>query len=142
MPAYYRFAEFKLLPGERLLFRRGVEQVLPARAFQVLVAFVERAGHLLAKEELFQRVWAGRVVEENNLAVQVGVLRKLLGAEAITTIPGYGYRFALEVFDVGTDGPGEAAMRSRGNLPQRHPSLIGRDADWTRLRRSCRRIRC
>lgn len=131
MPIHYRFGEFKLLPGERLLFRRGVEQALTARAFQVLVVFVERAGQLLAKDELLKSVWAGLVVEENNLAVQVGVLRKLLGTESITTIPGFGYRFALEVFDVGTDSLGEAGARSRGNLPQRLPSLIGRESELT-----------
>jgi predicted ATPase/DNA-binding winged helix-turn-helix (wHTH) protein len=131
MPAHYRFGEFKLLPGERLLFRRGVEQPLTGRAFAVLVAFVERSGQLLAKEELLKRVWAGLVVEENNLAVQVGVLRKLLGAEAITTIPGFGYRFALEVFDMGADSPGEASARGCGNLPQRQPSFIGRVAELT-----------
>ncbi len=93
------------------------------------MVFVERSGQLLAKEELLRRVWAGLVVEENNLAVQVGVLRKLLGAEAITTIPGYGYRFALEVFDVDSGSRGEDGARGRGNLPQRQPSLIGREAE-------------
>jgi predicted ATPase/DNA-binding winged helix-turn-helix (wHTH) protein len=129
MSDQYRFGDFKLLPAERLLFRRGAELALTARAFELLVAFVERAGQLLAKDDLLQRVWAGVVVEENNLAVQVGVLRKLLGAEAIATVPGYGYRFALEVIDVGAAGPAEATARGRGNLPLRLPSLIGREAE-------------
>ena len=122
---HHRFGDYKLLPAERLLFRRGTEVALTARAFALLVAFVERAGQLLAKEELLQRVWAGVVVEENNLAVQVGVLRKLLGAEAITTIPGFGYRFALPVLDV-ADTPEPAATEPRGRLPLRLPALIGR----------------
>src|SRR5439155_7102476 len=65
MATQYRFGDFKLLPSERLLFRRGAETTLTARAFELLVAFVERAGQLLAKDELLQRVWAGVVVEEN-----------------------------------------------------------------------------
>src|SRR6185369_17593629 len=81
------------------------------------------------KDELLQRVWAGVVVEENNLAVQVSVLRKLLGADAIATVPGYGYRFTLEVIDVGAVGPAETAARGRGNLPLRLPSLVGREAE-------------
>ena len=125
MPAsHYRFGDFKLLPAERLLFRRGSEVAMTARAFELLVAFVERAGQLLAKDELLRRVWAGVVVEENNLAVQVGVLRRLLGAEAITTIPGFGYRFALPVLDVAEAG--EPAPPARGRLPLRLPALIGR----------------
>ncbi len=124
----YRFGDYKLLPSERLLFRRGSEVALTARAFELLVAFVERAGQLVAKDDLLRRVWAGLVVEENNLAVQVGVLRRLLGAEAITTIPSFGYRFALPVLDVA-----EAPEASRGRLPLRLPALIGRDAEGAEL---------
>jgi predicted ATPase/DNA-binding winged helix-turn-helix (wHTH) protein len=133
MSPQYRFGDFKLLPAERLLFRRGAEQALTSRAFAVLLVFVERAGQLVAKEELLRRVWSGLVVEENNLAVQVGVLRKLLGAEAITTIPGFGYRFALEVVDLGAAAPAEAAPHGRGNLPLRLPSLVGRETELAEL---------
>ncbi|MEO6279664.1 winged helix-turn-helix domain-containing protein [Roseateles sp.] len=125
---HYRFGDYKLLPAERLLFRRGSEVALTARAFELLVAFVERAGQLLAKDDLMKRVWAGVVVEENNLAVQVGTLRKLLGAEAIGTIPGFGYRFTLPVLGVAS---GEAAdtPHSTGNLAMRLPALIGRETE-------------
>jgi predicted ATPase/DNA-binding winged helix-turn-helix (wHTH) protein len=126
---HYRFGDYKLLPAERLLFRRGGEVALTARAFELLVAFVERAGQLVGKDDLLKRVWAGVVVEENNLAVQVGTLRKLLGAEAITTIPGFGYRFALPVLKVAGGEAAELPTTGRGNLPQRLPALIGRDAE-------------
>ncbi|RZL32767.1 MAG: transcriptional regulator, partial [Rubrivivax sp.] len=130
MPAsHYRFGDFKLLPAERLLFRRGSEVALTARAFELLVAFAERAGQLVARDDLFKRVWAGVVVEDNNLAVQVGVLRKLLGAEAITTIPGFGYRFALPVLDVAEGDVLPLPRAGRSNLPRRLPALIGRTAE-------------
>ncbi|CAM3951568.1 ATP-binding protein [Roseateles saccharophilus] len=132
MPAsQYRFGDFKLLPAERLLFRRGAEVAMTARAFELLVAFVERAGQLLAKDELLRRVWAGVVVEENNLAVQVGTLRRLLGAEAITTIPGFGYRFALPVLEVAESR--EPAPQTHGRLPVRLPALIGREDELRAL---------
>src|SRR6185295_12674486 len=41
----------------------------------------------------------GLVVEENNLQVQISALRKLLGQEAIATIPGRGYRFTATTTD-------------------------------------------
>ena len=45
------------------------------------------------KEELFQIVWPGMVVEDNNLTVQISSLRKLLDAGTITTVTGRGYQF-------------------------------------------------
>ena len=63
----------------------------------MLLALVERAGQLVTKDELLAQVWPGVVVEENNVQVQVSALRKILGAGAIATTAGRGYRFTLEL---------------------------------------------
>ena len=89
----YRFGIFELKMTERQLLAGGQPVVLGPRAFDVLVALVERAGGLVTKEELLASVWPTLVVEENNLQVQVSALRKILGQQAIATIPGRGYRF-------------------------------------------------
>ncbi len=123
-----RFGEFRLLPSERMLYRGSKDVPLTARAFAVLLALVERAGQLVGKDELMQRVWAGLIVEENNLAVQVGVLRKLLGTDAIATVPGRGYRFALPLI-------GASATPRKTNLPASTAPLLGRDDDVDALRR-------
>jgi len=47
----------------------------------------------ISKRELVERVWPKLVVQENNLQVQIVVLRKVLGPAAIATIPVRGYRF-------------------------------------------------
>ena len=93
----YRFGQFELQPCERRLLAAGVPAVVGPRAFDVLVALVERAGHLVTKEELFSRVWPKLIVEDANLHVQVSALRKILGPAAITTVSGQGYRFTLEL---------------------------------------------
>lgn len=131
MPAQYRFGEFKLLPAERLLVRRGAEVSLAARAFEVLVALVEKAGQLMSKDDLMARVWAGVIVEDNNIAVQIAVLRKVLGADAIATVAGFGYRFTLDVVTLpAQDGAsGRDILDERTNLPARIPSLIGRESE-------------
>jgi TolB-like protein/Tfp pilus assembly protein PilF len=57
----------------------------------------------VTKEELLDCVWPKLVVEENNLQVQVSALRKILGQEAIATIPGRGYRFTVTL--TGSNAP-------------------------------------
>jgi TolB-like protein len=91
----YRFGTFELQPNERRLLAGGEPVVLGPRAFDLLVALVERPGQLVTKKELLDCVWPSLVVEENNLQVQVSALRKILGQEAIATIPGRGYRFTV-----------------------------------------------
>ena len=97
MSAPYRFGRFELDPGRRQLLLGGKPVALGARAFDVLVALVERSDRMVTKDELLQLAWPGLVVEENNLQVQISALRKALGAQAITTIPGRGYRFTFDV---------------------------------------------
>jgi DNA-binding winged helix-turn-helix (wHTH) protein len=91
------FGRFLLQPAEQRLLVDGTAATLGPRAFDLLVALVERAGQLVSKAELLDRVWPGVIVEENNLQVQVSALRKILGPDAIATIPGRGYRFTLPV---------------------------------------------
>ena len=83
------------------------------------------------------------MVEENNLAVHVSALRRLLGAAGITTIPGRGYRFTARRARAGPWSKPRATARSRRsprrpvrprrglktNLPDALPALIGRDDD-------------
>lgn len=93
----YRFDRFELRPSERVLYLEGEPTNLGARAVDVLTVLVSEYGRLISKSELLDRVWPNVVVEENNLQVQISSLRKLLGAKAIATVPGRGYRFCLPV---------------------------------------------
>jgi DNA-binding winged helix-turn-helix (wHTH) protein len=94
-PERYRFGPFELRPDERRLLNDGATISLRPRAFDLLVALVDRAGHLVTKVELLDRVWPKMVVEDAALHVQVSALRKILGADAITTVSGRGYQFTL-----------------------------------------------
>lgn len=87
------FSNFVLKPHERQLLSSGKVLPLGARAFDVLRVLAQRAGDLVTKTELFDQVWPGVVVEENNLQVHISTLRKLLGADQIATVAGRGYRF-------------------------------------------------
>jgi non-specific serine/threonine protein kinase len=127
----YRFGRFQVLPARRSVLVDGQTATLGARAFDMLVALIERRDRVVSGNELFDLVWPGLVVEENNLRQQVAALRKLLGAEVIVTVPGRGYRFAVALEDgppLTADAvrPSDRASRPN-NLPLNLPELIGRE---------------
>ena len=93
----FRFGMFELQPRERRLLKAGNTVSLGPRAFDVLICLVERAGHLVTKEQLFSHVWPKVVVDDSALQAQISSLRKILGSDVIATISGQGYRFVLEV---------------------------------------------
>lgn len=89
------FDTFELRLDERRLLHGGLPVALGARAFDLLAVLIEHRERVVAKHELLALVWPGLVVEENNLTVQVSALRKVLGAQALATVAGHGYRFVL-----------------------------------------------
>src|SRR5262245_40232793 len=94
----YRFANFRLDAGDRLLLHQGRAVALTPKAFDTLLALVERHGRLVTKDELFQAVWPDAFVEDNNLAQHISALRRALaeepgGGSFIETVPKRGYRF-------------------------------------------------
>lgn len=127
----FEFTRFKLHPHRRELLADGVPVELGGRAFDVLLALVEADGAVLGKNELIARVWPGRVMEENNLLVQIAAVRKALGPdrELLRTVAGHGYQLLapLHVVRAGTD-VGEPPG-TRTNLPMRVTELIGREAE-------------
>src|ERR1700746_3135184 len=111
----YRFGPFELELDERRLLKGGHPVFLRPRAFDLLAALVDRAGHLVTKDELLDRVWPKVVVEETALRVQLSALRKVLGADAIATVSGQGYRFTPPVTK--SDAEANRASTSNHNLP-------------------------
>ena len=65
------FGRFRADLTQRTLFVDGERVKLGARAFDVLVALIERRERLVGKNELLDVVWPHQVVEENNLQVQI-----------------------------------------------------------------------
>jgi len=151
--ATYVFVPFRLAPDRRSLTVDDKPVKLGGRAFDTLLALVERRDRTVSKHELLEVVWPRLVVEENNLQVQIVALRKLLGHPAIATVPGRGYRFTLPVqceaprsLDVmasthgtataGAPAAAAGAPRDPGatsNLPSSHGALYGREDDMVRV---------
>ena len=136
----YEFIPYRLVPAQRQLVRDGTPVKLGGRAFDVLVALVERRERTVSKNELMDLAWPRVVVEENNLEVQIVTLRKLLGYAAIATVPGRGYRFTLPVTKLGGDrlpagstDPSSIATTVRSYRLAELPQLFGRNEELNRL---------
>src|SRR4029077_8119885 len=127
----YRFGSFELQPDKRQLLKDGETIALRSRAFDLLAALVDRAGHLVTKDELLDQVWPKMVVEEAALHVQVSALRKVVGSDAITTVSGRGYQFTLVVTK--GDDQADRASKPKHNLPYQLTSFIGREQEIAQL---------
>lgn len=139
-----RFGRFEIRPAQRQLLIDGAPATLGSRAFDLLLTLAERRERVVSKAELLDLVWPRVIVEENNLQVQVSTLRRLLGPQAIATIPGRGYRFTAAACDdadlrlaPGTPAPlaamAPAPAAPAHNLPPADRALFGREADLAEL---------
>lgn len=100
----YRFGSFVVDTQTRELRGGDAPVALSAKAFDTLCVLIEQRHRVVSKDELLATVWAGRVVEENNLTQAVSALRHALGTGAgdrryVVTVPGRGYRFVADVVE-------------------------------------------
>lgn len=109
----YEFSGYRLDAVSRELFGPdGTTISVTSKALDVLAYLIRQRDRVVDKDDLLAAVWAGRVVEENNLTQAISALRKAFGVRPpehrfIVTISGRGYRF---VADVNESGAVEAAI--------------------------------
>ena len=125
-PASVSFGRFQISPHRREFLADGRPVQIGGRAFDVLMALIDAQGSVVSKRALMERVWPDRIVEENNLQIQISALRAAFGADRdlIRTVAGRGYQFT-----------GESALLQRARI-----DAVVRPR-WT-ARRLCRRGTC
>jgi eukaryotic-like serine/threonine-protein kinase len=94
----FEFGGFQLDSGRKVLWHGGRVLRLGPKVVQTLAVLVARGGEVVSREELFCEVWGNTVVEENSLAHNISVLRKVFKEDpscafTIETVPRRGYRF-------------------------------------------------
>ena len=92
-----RFQGFRLDLARRDLTRDGAEVRLGGRALDLLICLVERRDRIVSPEEIMDIVWDGVLVEDSNLYAQVAALRRVVGKDAVVTVPRRGVRFGYPI---------------------------------------------
>ncbi len=112
------FGRYRIFPELRLLLRDGKKIEIGTRAFDILWMLLEAKGNPVSKDDLIEKVWAGAIVEENNLQAQVSAIRRALGPDRdmISTEFGRGYRLTT-LRDTGV------TLGATTELPPMQPSL-------------------
>jgi TolB-like protein/DNA-binding winged helix-turn-helix (wHTH) protein/Tfp pilus assembly protein PilF len=126
----YEFDSYRLDAVERVLLRDGQPVTLPPKDIETLLVLVEKAGHIVEKEELLEKVWPGVFVEEGNLARHIFNLRQVLGdspdgRKYIDTIPKRGYRFVALVQEGEPSAPPPADSRTSTQAATTVPAPLG-----------------
>jgi Tol biopolymer transport system component/DNA-binding winged helix-turn-helix (wHTH) protein len=113
-----------------LLWRDGAVVHLRPKDVEILITLIEHRDSVVEKSAIFERVWPGVIVEENNIARRISELRRVLGEDAgqrsfVATFPSRGYRFVADVQELEelpwtaggsrhTDAKGHAPGAARG----------------------------
>jgi DNA-binding winged helix-turn-helix (wHTH) protein len=98
----YVFGAFRLDTVTQLLSNEESCVNLTPKVYRLLLFFLVHAGRLISHEELFDKVWDGRIVDDSALRLAVNSLRNALRDESkspryILTVCKRGYRFLAEV---------------------------------------------
>ena len=75
----YRFNQFVIDTRFISVRRDDIPVPLRPKTFDVLLYLVRNAGRLVAKDELFDKVWPNVIVTENSLVQCVKEIRQALG---------------------------------------------------------------
>jgi DNA-binding winged helix-turn-helix (wHTH) protein/tetratricopeptide (TPR) repeat protein len=126
----FAFGPFLLDEERGMLLRDGEALALTPRAHATLLVLLRSRGRLVAKEELFDTVWRGLHVEENNLSQQISALRRSLGEGWIETVPRRGYRFVGAVRELGGDDAAAAAVTYAPPVAAAAPASRASRAWW------------
>jgi DNA-binding winged helix-turn-helix (wHTH) protein len=103
-PRILRFGSYEADLKEARLTKSGVRIRLQEQPFQILILLLERAGQVVTRDEIREKLWSDNTFVEfdNALNTAVGKLRAALNDSAenprfLETVPRRGYRFVAPV---------------------------------------------
>jgi cholera toxin transcriptional activator len=133
-----RFGVFELDLRAGELRKNGAKLRLQEQPFQVLALLLERAGDVVTRDEVRQKVWpADTFVDfDHSLNTAINKLRETLGDSAsspryIETLARRGYRFIAPVQNSGGTGTGHVGTGAFARSPERSEAAGAQDSTDT-----------
>lgn len=98
----YSFGTLELDLAKAELRNNGKPCAIEPQVFALIAYLVENRERMVSREELFERIWKGRVVSDSALASRIKSARRVLGDNGqkqaiIRTVHGKGLRFVANV---------------------------------------------
>ncbi|MBO9664220.1 winged helix-turn-helix domain-containing protein [Dokdonella sp.] len=138
-PIEYRFADFRLVPATRELWREGERKHVQPLVFDCLVYLLEQRTRVVGRDELASAVWAKVDVGDQQIRQLVLRARQAIDDDAkeqrvIRTVSGGGYRWVMDVEMAASRADEDSAAVAVADQPvliqpsPAHPSAADRPA--------------
>ena len=98
----FLFTNHVLDIDRRELSCSGERVALEPQVFDLLLYLIENSDRVISKDELFDKVWDGRIVSESTLTSRINAVRRAVNdngrdQQLVRTIARKGFRFIGEV---------------------------------------------
>ncbi len=108
----YRFEQCEVDPAGYRLLMHGEPVAIEPRVLELVVYLIEQRNRVVGKDELLERLWAGKYVTESTLTRAVYEARRALGDDSreqriIKTLHSRGYQFVAAVSECAADAAQE-----------------------------------
>jgi DNA-binding response OmpR family regulator len=93
-PTVYEDADLRIDEKSFRVFHHGMEVKLAKKEFELLWLLVRNKGSVISRERMLSEVWQmSDEVETRTVDAHIRNLRRKIGAERISTVVGFGYRY-------------------------------------------------
>ncbi len=118
----FRFGPFLVSPAHRVLRRGDADVPLIPRYFDLLVLLLEQRHRVVARQEIFDRVWSEVVVSDGALSQAVRTIRRSLGDDPrdpqfVRTVSRHGYQFVYAAVSEESDDGALPAVTTTASGP-------------------------
>ncbi|REL35485.1 transcriptional regulator [Thalassotalea euphylliae] len=118
----YRFNDIEIDATHFVIKVRGKQQPIEPKVFDLLLYLLRNRDRLISRDELFEKVWHGRIVSDTSLSNHIKNIRKLVNDDAerqcvIKTVRSRGYQFICPVNEIKAEKQEPEPSRPKG-FPQ------------------------